>query len=92
VLSRTINRTAASINRTAGSGPGILGVARLIDRDVAHINRNADVTIGLARAIKSDTGDILDDATRIKDTASCIDVNVNLGNPKAPRSDCAGRP
>ena len=88
----TINRTAKSINRTAGDGSGILGVARLIDTDAANIVTAATVTLGIARGIKSDSGDILGDATVIKDTAACIDVNVNTGAPKAPKSDCVGLP
>jgi hypothetical protein len=47
--------------------------------------------VGIAKAIKSDSGDILGDSDAIKDTAACIDVNVNLGAPKAPRADCQGK-
>lgn len=86
----TINRTATSINRTAGAGPGILGIARIIDNDAATIVRLLTETLGTARGIKSDSGDILADSTQIKDTAACIDTNANLGGPKPPRSDCQG--
>ena len=88
----TINRTAKSINATAGPGSGILGIARIIDQDAATIVRGLTETLSIARGIKSDSGDILGDATVIKDTAACIDVDANLGAPKAPRSDCGGLP
>ncbi len=84
----TINRTAKSINTTAGPGAGILGIARIIDGDAATIVRGLTTTLQVANGIKSDSGDILSDATQIKDTAACIDTNANLGAPKAPRSDC----
>ena len=89
-IAGTINRTAASINRTAGPG-GILGTARLIDRDAATIVRGLNETVGLARGIKSDSGDILGDSTVILDTAACIDNKVNLST-NANRSDCQGLP
>ncbi len=88
----TINRTAKSINATAGPGSGILGIARIIDQDASTIVQGLTQTLSIARGIKSDSGDILGDATVIKDTAACIDVNANLGAPKAPRSDCGGLP
>ena len=91
-VAATINRTARSINRTAGPGAGILGIARIIDQDAATIVQGLTQTLSIARGIKSDSGDILGDAVQIKDTAACIDVNVNLGNPSAPRSDCGGLP
>lgn len=88
----TINRTAKSINQTAGPGSGILGIARTIDNDAAVIVSGLTKTLDIARGIKGDSGDILGDATQIKDTAACIDVNANLGNPSAPKGDCAGLP
>jgi hypothetical protein len=88
----TINRTAKSINSTAGPGAGILGIARIIDTDAATIVKGLTETLSLAKGIKSDSGDILGDATVIKDTAACIDTNANLGSPKAPRADCGGLP
>jgi len=90
-IAGTINRTARSINQIAGPGSGILGVARIIDSDADNINAAAAEALGLARGIKSDTGDILGDSDAIKDTAACIDVNVNLGNPSAPEADCQGK-
>ncbi len=86
----TINRTARSINRTAGTGSGIQGIARIIDGDVATIVDRLTRTLSIARSIKSDSGNILGDAIAIEDTAACIDVNANLGRPRAPRSDCEG--
>ncbi len=88
----TINRTAKNINATAGPGSGILGIARIIDNDAATIVQGLTETLATAKGIKSDSGDILGDATVIKDTASCIDVNANLGSPKAPKADCVGLP
>jgi hypothetical protein len=88
----TINRTAKGINTTAGPGAGILGIARIIDSDVATIVSGLTQTLGVARGIKSDSGDILGDATVIKDTAACIDINANIGSPRAPKADCGGLP
>jgi methyl-accepting chemotaxis protein len=88
----TINRTARGINQTAGPGAGILGIARIIDTDAATIVQGLTQTLSIARGIKSDSGDILGDATVIKDTAACIDTNANLGGPKAPKGDCVGLP
>ncbi len=88
----TINRTARSINQTAGPGGGILGIARIIDTDASTIVQGLTETLSIARGIKSDSGDILGDATVIKDTAACIDIDANLGNPKAPKGDCGGLP
>lgn len=88
----TINRTAKSINATAGPGSGILGIARIIDGDAATIVQGLTQTLSIAKGIKSDSGDILGDATVIKDTAACIDTDANLGSPRAPRADCGGLP
>jgi len=90
-IAGTINRTARSINGIAGPGSGILGIARTIDSDAATIVRGLTETLGIAKGIKSDSGDILGDSDAIKDTAACIDVNANLGNPKAPKGDCQGK-
>ncbi len=87
----TINRTARSINQIAGPGAGILGIARIIDNDAATIVGGLTQTLSIAKGIKSDSGDILGDSDAIKDTAACIDVNANLGNPKAPKGDCQGK-
>jgi hypothetical protein len=88
----TINRTATSIRTTAGDGSGILGIAKTIDGDASTIVQGLTKTLGIARGIKSDSGDILGDAIQIEDTAACIDTAVNLGQPKAPKTDCEGRP
>lgn len=90
-IAGTINRTAGTINTTAGPGAGILGIARIIDNDAAVIVTGLTKTLGLAKGIKADSGDILGDSDTIKDTAACIDVNANLGNPKAPKADCQGK-
>ncbi len=88
----TINRTAKSINVTAGPGAGILGIARTIDGDAATIVQGLTQTLSIARGIKSDSGDILGDATVIKDTAACIDVNANATAKPANSGDCVGLP
>lgn len=71
-----INSTAGSINATAGginsTATGILSVARAINEDVQIINERVDVTIGLAQAIKSDTGNILGQAQDAHHHAACI--------------------
>ncbi len=83
-LARTIDGVAGSINGTAGAINGtakgingsavtILGSARSINDGVAQINANLDTTIELARAIKSDTGNILGQADVANHYASCID-------------------
>jgi len=84
----TINRTARDVRADTAPGPGILGVARLIDRDAAAINRAAVRTTTIATAIKGDTGNILENAKSALDTAACIDraANGNAGEP-----DCNNR-
>ncbi len=81
----TINGTARGINSRAGA---IVAVARLIDRDAKNINQNLDSTIGLANAIKVDTGNILGQARAAKDTAACIDKKLEGGG--GDTSDCKG--
>ncbi|MDQ4098631.1 MAG: hypothetical protein M3144_12285, partial [Actinomycetota bacterium] len=56
-----------------GSAATILGTARAINDGVAQINTNLDTTLALARAIKSDTGNILGQADIANHFASCID-------------------
>ncbi|MFP5328018.1 MAG: hypothetical protein ACLGHT_11125 [Acidimicrobiia bacterium] len=69
-----IDGTAGGINTTAA---GVLDVAKSIDRGVAQINRNLDVTIGIANAIKGDTANILGNAGRAHVSAACIDKGLN---------------
>ncbi len=75
-LATSINGTAGAINGTAkginGSAATILGTARSINDGVAQINTNLDTTLALARAIKSDTGNILGQADTANHFASCI--------------------
>jgi len=73
------------INGNAGS---INGTASLIDRDAAAINRGLDSTIALARKIKVDSGNILDQAKGAIDTAACIDKKLEGGDGDV--SDCKG--
>ena len=88
-----INSTAKDIRRTTAPGPGILGVARLIDRDASNIVQGRAfggglaATVGVASTIKSDTGNILENAKSALDTAACIDRALNL----ADKGDCANR-
>lgn len=86
----TINTTAKRINTTTEPGPGILGVARLIDTDANAINAALDQTIGIAQGIKVDTGNILGNAVSALDTAACIDRK--LPGPNKPANQCAGKP
>lgn len=84
---RKINGTAVEINGTATKvgatargintvAAEILDVGRRIDRDVRLINENLDVTISIARSIKSDTGNIVVEARKAHQNAACIDRKV----------------
>lgn len=79
-----INNTAGAINNTAGAinstakginsqAAAILDVGKRIDDDVRQINTNLEPTLGLARGIKSDTGNILKQAKAAHQNAACID-------------------
>ncbi len=76
-LASSINGTAGAINNTANGINGtvgtILGTAQSINRGVAQINRNLDTTLAVASAIKTDTGNILNNANRANRLADCID-------------------
>lgn len=85
----TINRTAKAIRVTAAPGPGILGIARIIDNDAALIVGRLNTTVGIARGIKVDSGNILGEAGEAIDNAACIDRKL----PGADAgSNCAGKP
>lgn len=73
-----INGTAKDINTQAAA---ILNVARRINDDVAQINKNLDGTIGLANAIKGDTGNILGEAQKAQKFADCIDKRIGVAAP-----------
>ena len=89
---RTINASAGSINTSANRidnlASSILGTARAVDTDVRLINQNLEVSLGIVRGVKSDTGNILLQATSALDTAACIDRKLvgALGN----NGDCKG--
>ena len=87
-----ISATATSINRSARAidtvAATILRTARRVDTDVSLINQNLDVTLGIATAIKGDSGNILTQAIGAHDTAACIDAKL-LG-PASGDGDCAG--
>jgi hypothetical protein len=91
---RTINASASSINGSANSidslASSILGTAHAVDTDVRLINQNLEVSLGIVRDVKSDTGNILLQATSALDTAACIDKKLagQLGN----NGDCKGTP
>ena len=72
-----VNGTAKGINSTAS---GIQSVARSINDGVATINRNVDTLIGLARAVKADTGNIVGQADLAHKTGSCIDSGLPGGS------------
>lgn len=88
-IAGTIGVSARSINSTAGGRNGILRVARLIDRDALNINTNLDQTINLAKLVKVDTGNILNQAGRANDTAACIAQRLP---PNGAIPDCKGAP
>jgi hypothetical protein len=89
---QTINASAGSINTSANRidnlASSILGTARAVDTDVSLINRNLEVSLGIVRDVKSDSGNILLQAQSALDTAACIDRKLNgqLGN----NGDCQG--
>lgn len=83
----TINDSAGRIDTTAVS---ILKVARKIDTDVKLINTNLDVSLGLVKAVKGDTGNILGQAGGANDTAACIDRK--LQGQSGNDGDCKGQP
>lgn len=88
-LAGAILGTAGTINtRVAGVRTpvsALVPVTVRIRHDVEQINRNADVTIALARSIHSDTGNILDEAHGTRGAAACIDEKLNGGaDPDCP--------
>jgi methyl-accepting chemotaxis protein len=88
----TINGTALTINATAiginGQASDILDVARRIDSDAVKINQNISKTIGIASNIKTDTGNIVNQAIRAELTSRCIDSKVRLGLINPPQPPC----
>ncbi len=76
-----INGTARGINGTAGT---ILGTARSINDGVAQINANLDTTLGLANAIKADTGNILTNAKAADRELDCIENGALTGGGSVP--------
>jgi methyl-accepting chemotaxis protein len=82
-LATSINNSATTINGTAkginGTASTILGTARSIKDGVAQINTNLDTTLGLANAIKTDTGNILTGAKAADRELDCISRSPVLG-------------
>ncbi|MDQ4072176.1 MAG: hypothetical protein M3088_04790, partial [Actinomycetota bacterium] len=93
VSAGSINASAGQINATArridSLARSILRTGRRIDLDVLLINRNLDVTLGLANAIKGDTVNILRQARGANDTAACIDHK--LFGAAGDDGDCQGQ-
>jgi hypothetical protein len=82
-LASSIDSTATAVNSTANginsAAARILATARSIDSGVARINANLDVTIGVARLVKADTGNILQQAVAAHHYAAGIDCGASLG-------------
>lgn len=76
-LATSINGTALAVNNTArginSTASGILTTGQSINRGVEQINRNVDTAIEIARKIKADTGNILNEAGVASNQLSCID-------------------
>ena len=77
----TINGTARGLNGTAST---ILNTARSINDGVAQINANLDTTLGLADAIKADTGNILAGARAADRSLDCIENGFLTGGGSVP--------
>jgi methyl-accepting chemotaxis protein len=77
----TINGTARGINGTAGT---ILNTARSINDGVAQINANLDTTLSLARAIRTDTTNILTNARAADRELDCIENGGLTGGGSVP--------
>lgn len=84
---KTINGSGASINASAVGINGRLGeildIANSIKGGIVQINLNVMDTMGLADAIKSDTGTIVNQARVAAQNAACIDRALG-----GPNDDC----
>ena len=83
-LATSINATAVDVNGTAkginSTGAQIIGTARNINNGVETINRNVDTLIGLAKAVKADTGNIVGQANLAHQSGACIDSGLPAGS------------
>lgn len=83
-LATSINGTAVDVNGTAkginGTATRIQGTARSINTGVETINRNVDTLIGLAKAVKADTANIVGAANQAHKSGSCIDSGLPAGS------------
>ncbi len=81
-IAGTINNSAVTINQIAhginAQAAAILDVAVRIDNDVTTINQNLDQTVGIAQAIKVDTGHIVGQALEARQTSGCIADKVYI--------------
>ena len=89
----TINGTAFTINSTAkgidNRASAILDVANRIDVDAANINDALSRTVVIAHNIRTDSGNILNQAIRAELTSRCIDAKVRiLGLINPPQPGC----
>jgi methyl-accepting chemotaxis protein len=89
----TINGTALTINSTArgidNRASAILDVANRIDVDAANINDALSRTVVIAHNIRTDSGNILNQAIRAELTSRCIDAKVRiLGLINPPQPGC----
>lgn len=73
----SINNTAVTVNGTAkginGTAATILSTGKSINDGVAQINRNVDTAIEIARKIKADTTNILNEANVAHNQLGCTD-------------------
>ncbi|MGH9152119.1 MAG: hypothetical protein ACRD03_06950 [Acidimicrobiales bacterium] len=89
-LATSITGTAVDVNGTIkginASATVIQSAATSINGGVAQINRNVDTTIGLVRAVKADTANVVAQADLAVLNASCINSGLPLG--PAPDGNC----
>jgi len=88
---KTIGGSGNSINGSArgidGATKAIIPIAESIKGGVATINQNVMTTIGIAEAVKTDTGNILGvAATQAIKNSGCIDNKTSLGAVR--RAEC----
>ena len=82
-LATSINGTALDVNGSVRSinteTNEIQGTARRLNSGVESINRNVDTLIGLVRAVKTDTGNILTQTRGVEKNAACIERALTGG-------------
>jgi uncharacterized protein YoxC len=77
---KTVGATTGALNTTAkginASLAGLLDVARKIGDDVVKINQRLDTGLALDKALKVDTGNLLDQVNLTQRYAACLDRKV----------------